>query len=118
MSGNHYTEVTRYVFFFNDTGATEIYTLSLHDALRILSLSANYVLTYIGANLTITTRPITITASAKNKASGEPYPALPFQLPSPALTFSDAFTASLTLDSGVSRGTTSIQPRSVSRHTN
>src|SRR5258707_11756768 len=27
---------TRYVFFFNDTATTEIYTLSLHDALPIL----------------------------------------------------------------------------------
>src|SRR5437660_12328955 len=28
-----------FVFFFNDTATTEIYTLSLHDALPILSLS-------------------------------------------------------------------------------
>src|SRR5258708_13817971 len=26
---------TRYIFFFNDTATTEIYTLSLHDALPI-----------------------------------------------------------------------------------
>ena len=32
-----------YVFFFNDTATTEIYTLSLHDALPILlNLSANH----------------------------------------------------------------------------
>src|SRR2546430_14560509 len=29
-------------FFFNDTATTEIYTLSLHDALPICSLSAMY----------------------------------------------------------------------------
>src|SRR3712207_8541497 len=29
-----------YVFFFNDTATTEIYTLSLHDALPILSAGA------------------------------------------------------------------------------
>src|SRR5258708_20909086 len=28
-------------FFFNDTATTEIYTLSLHDALPILSMSRN-----------------------------------------------------------------------------
>src|SRR3712207_8455740 len=28
-------ELTYYVFFFNDTATTEIYTLSLHDALPI-----------------------------------------------------------------------------------
>src|SRR3712207_8789636 len=31
---------TRYVFFFNDTATTEIYTLSLHDALPILTSPA------------------------------------------------------------------------------
>src|SRR2546430_14096548 len=30
--------VIRYFFFFNDTATTEIYTLSLHDALPILSV--------------------------------------------------------------------------------
>src|SRR3712207_9341182 len=30
-----------YVFFFNDTATTEIYTLSLHDALPILPRSPN-----------------------------------------------------------------------------
>src|SRR3712207_8824058 len=29
------------VFFFNDTATTEIYTLSLHDALPILSLASS-----------------------------------------------------------------------------
>src|SRR5260221_2154561 len=32
---SHYTYL--YFFFFNDTATTEIYTLSLHDALPILS---------------------------------------------------------------------------------
>ena len=31
-----------YCFFFNDTATTEIYTLSLHDALPILILQANH----------------------------------------------------------------------------
>src|SRR2546429_6404668 len=29
-----------YIFFFNDTATTEIYTLSLHDALPILAIAA------------------------------------------------------------------------------
>src|SRR2546429_7727755 len=33
-----------FFFFFNDTATTEIYTLSLHDALPILSLSAGRAL--------------------------------------------------------------------------
>src|SRR6266480_3366944 len=31
-----------FFFFFNDTATTEIYTLSLHDALPILSLPSRY----------------------------------------------------------------------------
>src|SRR3712207_9231864 len=35
-----YCIVRRYVFFFNDTAPTEIYTLSLHDALPIWPATA------------------------------------------------------------------------------
>jgi len=31
-----------FFFFFNDTATTEIYTLSLHDALPIWSISAKW----------------------------------------------------------------------------
>src|SRR3712207_8550082 len=34
-----YHVVVSYFFFFNDTATTEIYTLSLHDALPILGMS-------------------------------------------------------------------------------
>src|SRR5438445_11367857 len=36
MLHSHNTEFFCFVFFFNDTAHTEIYTLSLHDALPIL----------------------------------------------------------------------------------
>src|SRR5215216_1032201 len=32
---SHYTRALSFFFFFNDTATTEIYTLSLHDALPI-----------------------------------------------------------------------------------
>src|SRR3712207_8803552 len=32
-----------FIFFFNDTATTEIYTLSLHDALPICKLTTNYL---------------------------------------------------------------------------
>src|SRR2546426_3422056 len=35
----HYEHVNTFFFFFNDTATTEIYTLSLHDALPILPRS-------------------------------------------------------------------------------
>src|SRR5438876_4794171 len=37
MSVVYYSSVLHFFFFFNDTSTTEIYTLSLHDALPILS---------------------------------------------------------------------------------
>src|SRR2546427_12901198 len=39
MSVDVHNAVSYVLFFFNDTATTEIYTLSLHDALPILSLS-------------------------------------------------------------------------------
>ena len=38
----------------------------------------NYTITYVGANLTITARPITVTAVAKSKVYGDADPALTF----------------------------------------
>src|SRR2546430_7833813 len=44
-----------FFFFFNDTATTEIYTLSLHDALPICIVSGIGSLTQIGAGTTILT---------------------------------------------------------------
>ena len=49
-----------------------------------LALSTNYALTYVGANLTITARPITVTADAKTKVYGDADPALSYQVTSGA----------------------------------
>src|SRR2546429_1267710 len=35
------TQIRFHFFFFNDTATTEIYTLSLHDALPIFSVASN-----------------------------------------------------------------------------
>src|SRR3989449_1803940 len=49
MNGSHALLSRLYFFFFNDTATTEIYTLSLHDALPIcLSLSRVKYLTGLG----------------------------------------------------------------------
>ena len=40
-----------FFFFFNDTAATEIYTLSLHDALPILSFYSVYMHELFSINL-------------------------------------------------------------------
>ena len=65
-----------------------------------LALSANYDLTYIGANLTISTRPVTITADTKSKTYGDVDPALTYAITSGSLSFSDTFSGDLTRDTG------------------
>ena len=46
----HSQEVVYLFFFFNDTATTEIYTLSLHDALPILAAHVVNVRSFGGAN--------------------------------------------------------------------
>src|SRR4029077_14873931 len=74
-----------------------------------VALSSNYVLTYVGANLTINKRLVTVTADTKSKTYGDPDPALPYQITSGSLAFSDAFTGALTRAAGESVGTFAIQ---------
>src|SRR5256885_15457612 len=42
MQLDNQTEIADILFFFNDTATTEIYTLSLHDALPILKIKNIY----------------------------------------------------------------------------
>src|SRR5207302_317565 len=75
----------------------------------ILALSANYDLTYVGANLTITARPVTVMADAKTKTYGDGDPALTYQITSGSLAFSDTFAGSLTRIAGEHVGSYAIQ---------
>ncbi|MDY0906408.1 MBG domain-containing protein [Pedobacter sp. CFBP9032] len=72
-----------------------------------LALSNNYTLTYVGANLTIGAKTITVTAAAKSKTFGDADPALTYTF-APALQTGDAFTGSLTRLPGENVGTYSI----------
>jgi hypothetical protein len=74
-----------------------------------LALSSNYSLTYIGANLTITARAITVTADAKSKVYGDPDPPFTYQVTGGSLVTGDGFTGALTRLSGESVGTYAIQ---------
>jgi hypothetical protein len=78
-----------------------------------LALSDNYVLSYIGADLTITVRPITVTADAKSKVYGDPDPALTWQITAGSLAFNDAVTGSLTRLAGEDVGIYAIQQGSL-----
>ncbi|HEU0253494.1 MAG TPA: MBG domain-containing protein, partial [Pyrinomonadaceae bacterium] len=68
----------------------------------------NYNLTFVGADFTITARPITITADPKSKVYGDPDPALTYQITSGSLAFSDAIVGALVRAAGENVGTYAI----------
>ncbi len=74
-----------------------------------LAAGPNYILTYVGANLTITARPVTVTADAKTKVYGDADPALTYQITAGGLAFSDVFTGALTREAGSNVGEYAIQ---------
>ena len=73
-----------------------------------LALSRNYTLTYVGANLTITARPVAIAADAQIKVYGAADPALTYKITSGSLAAGDNFTRALTRVAGQSVGTYAI----------
>jgi hypothetical protein len=74
-----------------------------------LSLGDNYTLDFTGALFTITPRPVTVTADAKTKVSGEADPELTYEITSGELGANgDTFTGALTRDPGETVGTYAI----------
>src|SRR5476651_1046569 len=49
LNDSEWTEILTPIFFFNDTATTEIYTLSLHDALPIWKLESDPDIVRLGA---------------------------------------------------------------------
>ena len=72
-----------------------------------LAASNNYTLTYVGANLTINKRALTVTAEAKSKTYGDKDPALTYK--AEGLVGSDKLTGTLTRAAGNDVGTYAIQ---------
>ena len=65
-----------------------------------LALSPNYALSFVGADLSITQRPVEVTANAQTKVYGDPDPALTYHITSGTLAFSDGFSGALSRDAG------------------
>ena len=80
-----------------------------------LSAGSNYALTFVGANLTINARPVTVTADAKSKTYGDADPALTY---TGTLHGTDSFTGSLTRVAGENVGSYAIQQGSLSAGSN
>jgi hypothetical protein len=65
-----------------------------------LAASANYNLTYTGADLTVTSRPITVSADDIAKLFGDPDPDLTFRISGAGLVNSDQLSGGLLRDPG------------------
>ena len=83
-----------------------------------LTAGANYALTYVSANLTITPKPITVTADAKSKVYGSADPALTYQVTSGALVGTDSFSGTLSRSTGENVGTYPILQGTLTAGTN
>ena len=82
-----------------------------------LSLSGNYTLVYVGADLTIGKKTITVTAAAKNKTYGDTDPALTYTF-APALVTGDAFSGDLSRTVGENVGTYAINQGTLALNAN
>ncbi|WP_299125319.1 MBG domain-containing protein [uncultured Tenacibaculum sp.] len=65
-----------------------------------LALNANYDVSFVADNLTISKRAIEVTADVKSKVYGDSDPALTYRITNGSLVGSDVFTGSLTREAG------------------
>jgi hypothetical protein len=63
-----------------------------------LAASSNYALTYAAANLTITARPLTVTADTQSRVYGDANPVLTYEVGTRGLVNGDTLTGSLATD--------------------
>jgi len=76
--------------------------------------NSNYAITYVGSNLTVNQRPITVTADAKNKVYGNADPALTYQITSGNLVGADTLAGALARNAGETVGAYAILQGSLS----
>lgn len=74
-----------------------------------LSATANYALTYVGADFEITKRPVTVTADALSKVYGDADPALTYSVTSGSLVGDDIFAGALRRVSGENVSTYAVE---------
>ncbi|MFW5725478.1 MAG: MBG domain-containing protein, partial [Bacteroidota bacterium] len=73
-----------------------------------LALTENYILTFTGAELEISPRPIAVTADELTKIYGNPDPELTFSITDGSLAFDDTFSGMLVREQGEDVGTYAI----------
>jgi MBG domain-containing protein len=88
------------------------------DGHGTLAASSNYTLSYTGANLTVTARPITVTANSETIPVGAPDPAYTFGVTSGNLVNGDAFSGRLIRVPGETAGSYPVLIGSLSAGSN
>lgn len=83
-----------------------------------VTAGGNYAITYVPANLTITARPITITADAKTKVYGDADPAFTYQITSGSLVSGDEITGALSRTAGEAIGNYAINQNTLTAGSN
>ena len=83
-----------------------------------LAVNSNYTISYVGANLTINKRAITVTADAKSKIYGGLDPALTYTITAGTLAGSDVFTGGLGRTAGENVGTYAINQGTLALNSN
>jgi hypothetical protein len=81
-------------------------------------VAANYDFKFVNGTLTITARPVTVTADAKEKVYGAADPALTYQITSGSLASGDAFSGALVRDAGENVGAYAIKQGTLALSTN
>jgi hypothetical protein len=66
--------------------------------------NANYAITFAGSNLTVSERPITLTAANRTKVFGDSDPSLAYSITSGSVVGSDVFSGSISRNSGENIG--------------
>jgi hypothetical protein len=83
-----------------------------------LTAGGNYDLTFVEGTLSITPRPLTVTADDQSKVYGDDDPDLTYQITSGSLIGEDAFSGTLARAAGESVGTYAIQQRTLTAGSN
>jgi hypothetical protein len=83
-----------------------------------LTLSSNYALTFVGANLTISPRSLTVTTDAKSKAYGAADPSLTYQVTGGSLLPGDTITGALSRAHGENAGNYAIEQGTLAVNSN
>jgi filamentous hemagglutinin family protein len=87
------------------TGATTITGVGSYGiAQGSLAASSNYALTYVGADLAITARPITVTANGQSRVYGDANPTLTYGIGGRGLVNNDSLSGGLTTGATTTSG--------------